>query len=391
MNKYWELFIVFLRLGCTSFGGPVAHLAYFREEFVVKKAWLSEQRYATLVAISQTLPGPASSQVGFAIGLSRAGLWGAIFAFLAFTAPTVILLMVFASYLHWFDSELGQSFIQALSIFAFVVVTQALIGMIKQLCNTTLTSVIACVSFAILVIGHFVYSHILVILIGVLIALLLAPNQLLPERTKEPNANNKQVSIGLALLAIFALLLFGLPFVDHYFFDYSAEFYQAGSLVFGGGHVVLPLLEETIVEQNLVSQDEFLAGYGATQAMPGPMFGFAAYLGYLSSDDYSIVVGLVATIAVFLPGFLLLGAALSNLNYIDSKPYLKKGLIGANASVVGLLGATLYDPIYTHAILSNIDLAIAAIAFTLLIRIKLPVLAVLASTITMKLLCDFLF
>lgn len=391
MTKYWQIFITFLRLGCTSFGGPMAHIAYFKHEFVDKKHWLSEKDFASILSLCQTLPGPASSQLGFAIGLLKGGYMGAITAFIAFTFPTVLLLIVFAQYLSWFQTDIGLVIIQALSIVALVVVLQACFGMAKQLCNTKLTAAIATISFVVLLNVSMPFSHLFVIVGGGLIALLFASNQ-----NKKNDSNlSLMTSNGDRLGSVFYLLFFALlitiPFIDSYFYEYASEFYQTGALVFGGGHVVLPLLEETMLASSSVSESEFFAGYGATQAMPGPMFAFAAYLGFVSADSHPIVSAIVATFVIFLPGFLLITAAMHHWQLLNRYAWVQAVLVGANASVVGLLAATLYDPIFIHAVDSNADLAIAGAAFVLLTRFKVPILALVAFIVVAKLLLYSVF
>ncbi len=383
----FEVFKVFLKLGCSSFGGPIAHLAYFRHEFVEKKKWLSESQYAQLLAICQFLPGPASSQLGFAIGLTRAGWLGAIAAFIAFTAPSAILLILFASFVHMLSGEIGQALIHGLKLVALVIVAHGVLGMIKQLCPDLHRKSIAVFAAMILLLAASASMQIVVVLLGGIAGLFVCKDATL---SKDSDLN---ISYGPALAWVFIALFFAglllLPLLagnDGGVFQLVDIFYRAGALVFGGGHVVLPLLEEGLVggSAGLVSADDFLAGYGATQAVPGPMFAFSAYLGEIIGGP---VFALVACLSVFLPGFLLLCGVLPLWKSIAQGAYAPRVIAGVNAAVVGLLGAALYDPIFTSAVDTAGDLAIALFGFLLIaVWKRSPLLVVAACTLCSMLL-----
>ncbi|WP_395341274.1 chromate efflux transporter [Ningiella sp. W23] len=389
LNIFW----IFLRLGCTSFGGPIAHLMYFRKRFVEQYHWLSEQEYARLLTLCQTLPGPASSQVGFAIGMHKGGLIGGILAFVGFTAPTVILLVAFANYLYLFSGEYGQAVIGGLMILSFVVVSQGLVGMCKSLSSTFLLAGISMLSFVLLVVLPSVWMQLSVIIGGAVIHFAIVQARAANTATKETThstVRDEQV-MGRPFMAWFALAGFIALFVLLPFISIQADsFYRSGALVFGGGHVVLPLLEQNLADAAMISQADFLAGYGATQAMPGPMFGFAAYLGFISEQNGAYLGAIIATVCIFLPGFLLLIAALPYWNILCTKPRFNALIAGANAAVVGLLAAALYDPIITHALKTLPDVLIALVALTAAWRFKVHVLLVAGGCVLLKLLVLFI-
>nr|WP_136252549.1 chromate efflux transporter [Ningiella ruwaisensis] len=382
MRTILQIFWEFLKLGCSSFGGPIAHLMYFRQTFVEKLKWLNDKEYQSIVTLSQSLPGPASSQVGFTIGLLRGGIAGAFVAFIAFTLPSVILLIVFANYLYVFDSPIGKAALQGLAILAFVVVSQGLLGMAKGSCNTKPTFLLALASFVILLSANSLAGQFFVILLGAMCGAALLANDkenglsnAIQEQALKPRRAN---IISFSYLCVFTGLFFALPYIS----ETVNIFYRSGALVFGGGHVVLPLLESATVANDLLSQEKFLAGYGATQAMPGPMFSFAAYLGFIADSNTHIlgsplISAFVAAIAIFIPGFLLILIILPHLQRFYHYKRLQGALAGANASVVGLLAAALYDPIFLHAINSGAELGISAVGLALLMRFKLPVFYVI--------------
>jgi chromate transporter len=391
---YLNIFWVFLKLGCTSFGGPVAHLMYFRRAFVEQRKWLDEQQYANIIALCHTLPGPASSQVGFSIGLQRGGLLGAILAFIAFTLPSVILLIVFANTLFLFNGVHGQAVLQGLAILACAVVLQGVLGMGKNLCFGKSRFFIALLSFVLMLLFSNIYVQVAVIFVGAALGYFMLSEDSSEKVVTDGAASyNKQTlsgrSFAIICFLLFALLFVALPFVS----NTANDFYRTGALVFGGGHVVLPLLEEAMVGASYLSQADFLAGYGATQAMPGPMFSFAAYLGFLQEDANGaggITGALIATLFIFLPGFLLVLAILPFWHRLSTKPQLSRAIAGANAAVVGLLAAALYNPIFVHAINQPADLAIAAIAFAALSRFRVPVLLVVFGCIVSRVLVVFI-
>lgn len=373
-----EVFTTFLRLGLTSFGGPIAHLGYFRREFVEKRRWLDDSQFAQLLALCQFLPGPASSQMGFSLGLLRAGWGGALAAFLAFTLPSAALLFAFAALLPHISGGAGEAAIHGLKLVAVAVVAQGVLGMARQLCPDAARASIAAIAAALILASGQAWMQILVVVLGAAAGLAFC-------RGVQPIAGGAVhppygVALGWALIGFFALLLFGLPLAAHGrdgLVSVIEAFYRAGALVFGGGHVVLPLLRETVVAPGWISPDDFLAGYGAAQAVPGPMFTLAAYLGArLPGAEGGLVGGSIALAAIFLPGFLLVAGALPLWRSIAGRPVSARAVAGVNAAVVGLLGAALYDPVWTSAVHRPLDVAIAVVAFTLLVAWKASALIV---------------
>jgi chromate transporter len=373
-----EVLAAFLKLGLTSFGGPIAHLAYFRREFVERRKWLGEAQFAQLLALCQFLPGPASSQLGFSLGLLRAGWAGAIAAFAAFTLPSAILLFAFAALLPSLAGGAGEAALHGLKLVAVAVVAQGVLGMARQLCPDAPRASIAAAAAALLLASGDAWMQILVVVLGAAAGLALC-------RGVQPVAGDAPhppygAGLGWALLGVFTVLLLGLPLAAHAGGGLLAvveAFYRAGALVFGGGHVVLPLLRETVVVPGWISDDEFLAGYGAAQAVPGPMFTLAAYLGArLPGDAGGLVGAAVALVAIFLPGFLLVAGSLPLWRAVAGRPLAARAVAGVNAAVVGLLGAALYDPVWTSAIRGPLDVAIALVGFTLLVAWRASALLV---------------
>lgn len=370
-----EVFFAFLKLGLTSFGGPIAHLGYFRDELVVRRRWVNEQGYADLVALCQFLPGPASSQVGFALGLLRAGPLGAVAAWLAFTMPSAILLVVFASLAGLFDGPVGQGLIHGLKLVAVAIVAQAIWGMAKNLTPDRPRAAIALIAILIAVLAPTALGQILAIVFGAIAGLWFCRSD-----TQQHHGQlgfNIPKSVGLVCLALFFSLLFGLPVLAGLAgvqpLNMIDAFYRSGALVFGGGHVVLPLLENEVVRTGWVSASDFLAGYGATQAVPGPLFTFAAYLGFVMTPEPNGLIGAMVSLAViFVPGFLLLVGTIPFWNALRHQPWAQAGLRGTNAAVVGILGAAFYNPVWTSAILSPVDFSIAVIGFFALVMWKSP-------------------
>ncbi|MCA0901127.1 chromate efflux transporter [Microbulbifer agarilyticus] len=364
-----EIFTAFLKLGLTSFGGPIAHLGYFRTEFVEKRAWLDEQQFGQLLSISQFLPGPASSQLGFCIGLLKGGWLGALCAFLAFTLPSVMLLLVFAGLSSFLSGPVGIAIVHGLKLVACAVVADALLGMSRNLCPDAKRRTIAVAAAALLLLFSSSYMQLLVILLGG-IAGVLALSGTTSNNAATPISVSFGKCTGSVLLAVFFALLFALPLFSSAapnLLSVTEAFYRAGALVFGGGHVVLPLLEDSVVTQGWVSPDEFLAGYGASQAIPGPMFAFSAYLGALiPTGAGALLTAAVALIFMFLPGFLLVAGVLPFWGSVSHSPVAARVIAGVNAAVVGLLGAALYNPIFTSGIEGAQDLAIALVGFGLL-------------------------
>jgi chromate transporter len=373
VEKVLEVFWIFLRLGLTSFGGPIAHLSYFHNEFVTKRKWFDDHAYADIVALCQFLPGPASSQVGISIGLSRAGVLGAVAAWLGFTLPSAIALVLFAMGVSKYGSHLGIGWLHGLKIVAVAVVIQAVWVMSRSLTPDRLRVVIAFIAAAICLVVVSPFVQIGVILLGAVLGLVLIKNV----KALPPQTMNFRISpsLGFISLAIFIMLLFVLPLGATFnpvikVFD---SFYRVGALVFGGGHVVLPLLQTEVVRSGWVSSDAFMAGYGITQAMPGPLFTFAGYLGAISNFGPSGVTGAVLSlIAIFLPSFLMIFAAVPFWGNIRRNRSMRLAIAGVNAVVVGILMAALYNPIWVSAIYGWKDFALMILCLILLMRVKVP-------------------
>lgn len=366
----WEVLFAFLRLGLTSFGGPVAHLGYFRAEFVSRRAWIDERSYADLVALCQFLPGPASSQVGMALGMQRAGWSGALAAWIGFTLPSALALIAFA-YGVALDGALGASgAVRGLKVVAVAVVAQAVWGMARSLCPDGFRATLA-IAAAVLVLGQPSATAQLGAIVGCGLAGAIWVK--LPPDAVVPHAGygvSRRAAAGL--LAGFVLLLAGLPLIQAFTptpgLAMVEGFYRTGSLVFGGGHVVLPLLQSVVVPPGWVSADDFLAGYGAAQAVPGPLFAFAAYLGAVAQGPLSgWLGGLALLVAIFLPAALLVLGALPFWDAWRRHTAARATMAGVNAGVVGILLAALYDPVWTSAIGSRTDFGLGLVAFGLLV------------------------
>ena len=372
-----EVFTAFLKLGLTSFGGPIAHLGYFRAELVVRRGWLREAEYADLVALCQFLPGPASSQVGFALGLQRAGWPGGVAAFAAFTVPSALILFAFALGAASLGGTAGQGALAGLKIVAVAIVAQAVWGMARALCPDRARALIALGAVAMLAFVPGALGMGGAIVIGALAGLALGRGQAAETRVPHPGPVSRRVGIG-ALVAFFALLI-GLPLLAGVGQGFAVldAFYRAGALVFGGGHVVLPLLQAETVQTGWVSSDTFLAGYGAAQAVPGPLFTFAAYLGAVLGPAPNGLAGAVLALgAIFLPGFLLLAGVLPFWDRFRALAWAQSLLQGANAAVVGILGAALYTPVFTSAIGDARDFTLALGCFLALALWNAPPWAV---------------
>ncbi|MCH4813314.1 chromate efflux transporter [Vreelandella neptunia] len=374
-----EVFWAFLALGLTSFGGPVAHLGYFRTAFVERRQWLSENAYADLVALCQFLPGPASSQVGFALGLLRAGPWGAAMAWLAFTLPSAIILLLFALGAAVLDGPIASGIIHGLKVVAVAIVAHAVWGMARNLCpdKTRAGIALAAVFTVVLVSGPL--GQVAAIVLGGLVGLALCRNSAAIGETA-PLHFPVSRRAGMIALGLFGGLLVLLPLMagGAVWLNVIDAFYRSGALVFGGGHVVLPLLEAEVVQSGWITPDEFLAGYGAAQAVPGPLFTFAAYLGALLPGMNGVVGALLALLAIFIPGFLLLVGVLPFWNQFRRWGSAQALMRGANAAVVGILGAALYQPVWISAIIGAEEFALALTGFLLLTVWKLPVWIVVA-------------
>jgi len=370
-----EVLLVFLRLGLTSFGGPVAHLGYFREEFVVRRRWLDDRAYADLVALCQFLPGPASSQVGMAIGLSRAGYAGAAAAWLAFTLPSAIALVLFAYGVSALGDVTTAGWLHGLKVAAVAVVAQAVIGMMRSLAPDRERATVAVAAAIIVLAVPSAWSQVGVIVLGGVAGFIVLRADASADHTTLPLKVSR--STGAALLVLFVVLLAGLPALAAALPAQAVKlfdaFYRAGSLVFGGGHVVLPLLQASVVPPGWVSNDAFLAGYGAAQAVPGPLFTFAAYLGAVMGPQPNGWLGaLLCLVAVFLPSFLLVVGALPFWEVLRRHASAQSALRGVNAAVVGLLLAAFYNPVWSAGITGTGDVALAAVAFLLLFMWKAP-------------------
>jgi chromate transporter len=371
----WEVFSAFLRLGLTSFGGPIAHLGYFHDDFVVRRRWLDEKTYADLVALCQFLPGPASSQVGIAIGLSRAGYAGAFAAWIGFTMPSAIALVLFAYGLTALGDTLGSGWLHGLKVAAVAVVAQAVLLMMRSLAPDRQRATLAVAAAALVLAVPSAFGQIAAIVIGGIIGVTLLRSAAPENHVSLPHPVSRTAGM-LALVVFFALLL-GLPLLAAAFPNQSIAlfeaFYRAGSLVFGGGHVVLPLLQAAVVPPGWVTDDAFLAGYGAAQAVPGPLFTFAAYLGAVMGPQPNGWIGAtLCLVAVFVPSFLLVIGALPFWEDFRRHASAQAALRGVNAAVVGLLLAALYHPVWTAGITSAGDFALAAAAFLLLFMWQTP-------------------
>jgi chromate transporter len=371
VGRALEVLSVATRLGVTSFGGPVAHLGYFREEYVARLRWLSDRAFADLVALCQFLPGPASSQVGIGVGLIRAGYPGSLLAWLGFTLPSAVLLVVFA----WGVGEVSdQRWLDGLRIAAVAVVAYAVWGMARMLAPDTQRLVLA-VGAAIFVLSwSSPAAQVIALAAGGLVGWrFLAAEPTAAGELRFPGSKR----VAVASLCIFVLLLALLPVVASVTasgtIDVVDAFYRAGSLLFGGGHVILPLLESEVVQPGWVTPDEFVTGYGAAQAVPGPLLTFAAYLGFVMSAGPGGIAGAaLATVAIFLPSFLLVFSVFPFWRSLRARPGAQSALAGVNAAVVGLLLAALYDPVWTSAIFDAADFALALGAFGLLAFLRLP-------------------
>jgi chromate transporter len=370
-----EVLRAFLKLGVTCFGGPIAHIGYFREEFVVRRRWLDEQAYADLVALCQFLPGPASSQTGFSIGLMRAGYLGGLAAWTGFTLPSAILLVLFAYGAVALGGPIGIGLLHGLKLVAVAIVAQAVWGMTRTLCPDRERASIAVVAALIILFSTASIAQIGAILLGGIAGLFLC-------RTAPPPSTGHIAvpvsrTVGLVALTAFFVLLAGLPVLRGLGVSQGVTlfeaFYRSGALVFGGGHVVLPLLRETFVTPGWVSDDTFLAGYGAAQAVPGPLFTFAAYLGaVVGPPPHGLAGAALGLIGIFLPGVLILMGTLPFWDTFRKRAGAQAMMRGVNAAVVGLLGAALYNPVWTSSVKAPGDFGIVLVGFVLLTVWRAP-------------------
>lgn len=374
-GSFLEVLWVSTRLGLTSFGGPIAHLGYFHEEYVKRRKWIDEQSYADLVALCQFLPGPASSQVSIAIGIARARLVGGVAAWIGFTLPSALALVAFAFGVGAFASAADAGWLHGLKVVAVAVVAQAVWGMARSLCPDRERASIALIASIVTLVWPTAVGQLSSIAIAGVVGLILFPG------TASSTLSHMRFPVGkktgIAAWAIFFALLVGLPLVRQIQPGHALEvfdsFFRVGSLVFGGGHVVLPLLQSEVVGPGWVTNEQFVAGYGATQAVPGPLFTFSAYLGaVMGPEPHGWTGAMLALMAIFLPSFLLIAGALPFWDLLRSVPVFQSALKGINAAVVGLLLTALYTPVWTSAIYSPADFGLGLVAFGLLMFWKCP-------------------
>jgi len=385
LRKLFEIFLISFKLGCTSFGGPTAHLGFFQIEYVQKRKWLSDKEYSSLVALSQFLPGPASSQVGMGIGLLRGGLLGSLASFLGFTLPSVLLLTIFAYFYSHIKMDMG--WIHGLKLVAVAIVAQAIWDMSKKLIPSIAHLIIAVLALITLQFWGNPFAQVIVIALAALIGARLFKQTNGLEDTTQKNLPISKKTGGL-LLALFVTLMIALPIANSLLKDdlltIMEKCYLAGALVFGGGHVVLPLLETQFVQSGLMSASDFIAGYGLTQAVPGPLFTFASYIGMVIAGVPGAVV---ATIAIFLPAFLLIVGAMPFWLTMSRHVALKGSMAGANAAVVGILASAFIHPIVTQTIQSGLDILLAAVFLLLSLRWAVPPYILVLLGIIVGLLC----
>lgn len=378
-----EVLHAFAKLGMSCFGGPIAHIGYFRQEFVVRRRWLDEQTYADLVALCQFLPGPASSQVGFSLGLMRAGYLGGFAAWLGFTLPSAIALVLFAYGANALQGEIGSGLLHGLKLVAVAIVAQAVWGMARTLCPDRQRASIAVIAALIILWSSSSLAQIGAIVFGGIVGLWLCRTSAATQSGQGHISTPVSPRVGLLALAAFFLLLAGLPILSTVTHAQGVAlfeaFYRSGALVFGGGHVVLPLLREATVAHGWVSDDVFLAGYGAAQAVPGPLFTFSAYLGaVVQPPPHGVAGAAISLVAIFLPGMLALIAALPFWETFRRRASAQAVMRGVNAAVVGLLGAALYSPVWTTSVSGPADFGIALVGFALLTVWEAPPLLVVA-------------
>lgn len=374
-----EVLLAFSKLGVSCFGGPIAHIGYFRDEFVMRRRWLDEQAYADLVALCQFLPGPASSQVGFSLGLMRAGYLGGLAAWTGFTLPSALLLVLFAYGAASLSAPIGTGLLHGLKLVAVAIVAQAVWGMARTLCPDRQRASIATVAAVLILLSTAAISQIAAILLGAVGGLWLCRGA--PAPTGGHLSMPVSRRAGVAALSAFFILLVGVLAEEGRSnlggIDLFAAFYRSGALVFGGGHVVLPLLREAFVTPGWVNDNTFLAGYGAAQAVPGPLFTFAAYLGaVVKAEPHGLAGAALGLFGIFLPGILVLIGMLPFWDAFRKRPGAQAAMRGVNAAVVGILGAALYNPVFTTSVKTPGDLAVALVGFVLLVAWRTPPLVV---------------
>nr|WP_322022396.1 chromate efflux transporter [Burkholderia sp. BCC1977] len=382
-RRAWPVFVAFLRLGLTSFGGPVAHLGYFRDAFVTRRGWLTERAYADLVGLCQFLPGPASSQVGMAIGLSRAGYAGMFAAWLGFTLPSALLMMLFALGVHATGMPVAAGALHGLRIVSVAVIAQAVWGMARTLCpdarRVTLMAIAACIALLV----PTAWLQVAVIVAAGAAGLVLLPQ---PGRgAHDPLPLHVSPRAGMLWLVLFAALIVALPVAARALHSNTLAvvdaFFRTGALVFGGGHVVLPLLQAAVVAPGWIGDSAFLAGYGVAQAVPGPLFTFSAFLGASLRDaPNGWLGGTIALVSIFAPSFLLVAGTAPFWERLRRSTRMQAALAGVNAAVVGLLLAALYQPVWRDTIVSPRDFSAALVAFVALVFWRVPPWAVVIAS-----------
>ena len=371
MKTYFDIFKQFLMLGAISFGGPAAHIGYFHHKFVQQLRWISQEKYGQIVALSQFLPGPGSSQVGFALGYHKAGILGAITAFVAFTLPSVIIMIALAQLSHLLsDNSYFYGITHGLKLLAVVVITDAVVTMFTSFCQSKLTKSLAIFTAVILLVISNPLMQVAVLAVAGLIGMKYLTNAALASQPVKSTFSWWPLGLFIALLVILSLLA-----SQSGYWQLAADFYQAGSMVFGGGHVVLPLLQNLLAGQ--LTTDTFLTGYAAAQAVPGPMFTLATFLGFHLSPDAPYLGAVIATLGIFLPGFLLMLTFLKHWQNLAKSPQLMGAMQGINAAVVGLLASALYFPVFTSSVMNAVDMAVVVVGFYCLKQLKVPIVGLI--------------
>lgn len=380
-TSIWQIFFIFFKLGLTSFGGPIAHLGYFHQEFVLKRGWLSQQEYADLIALCQFLPGPTSSQVGMALGYRQGHYYGAGAAWLGFSLPSVVILVFCALALSHLGQAVSTGLIHGLKIVAVAVVVQAIWMMAKQLCPDPIRVSFMLFSCCSVLLFPALWMQVAIMIISALLGMYIFASKIdRSDSTIEVNVQlhfRSLINQSAFCLLLFVLLLIGLPIVLQFYpnsdlalFD---AFYRSGALVFGGGHVVLPLLQTEVVQSGWLDADQFFAGYALAQAMPGPLFSFAAFVGAAMPVDLPVIAACIAVLAIFLPSFLLLFSVLPFWQVLSQMIWVRSALLAVNAAVVGILLAALYQPMWTSSILTPLDFCLALLFWVALMFWKIPV------------------
>jgi chromate transporter len=382
MSKVFEVFIRFFALGWVSFGGPAAHIGYFKKSFVDKLGWLNESEYSKYIALSQFLPGPGSSQVGFAVGRGYAGFWGGVAAFFGFTLPSFIILYLLAIFTQSSELRYLPHIIHALTLLAVVVVADATWGMFKSFCKDKLSVTIAIFTASVLILFSSLVAQLSVLLIASIVGYAF-------HKDDKELVEVKNRGIGYVSLTIFIVLLVATPLLLTLspLSNVFAQFYSSGSLVFGGGHVVLPLLQETVGQS--IDSDRFMAGYAAAQAIPGPMFTLATFLGAELLPSNMFLAAVVATIAIFLPGLLLVLAFADSWESFASRPKITAAIWGVNAAVVGLLFSALY-PLFIKSVGSSLDMAVVLVGLLALKQFKVPIVSLVLSFVLLGVVLNFI-